>query len=936
MVVGGVKLRRFPESEYHVPLFDEIGYIRKHCPVCDEYFWTQNPDQETCMESTPEGCGQLTFIKNPLTGKEFSFREMREAFLSFFEKRGHTRIKPYPVAARWRDDLYFTHASIIDFQPYVTNGITPPPANPLVISQPCIRFIDVDNVGPTFGRHLTIFEMGGHHAFNYPDKKVYWKDETIRYHHEFLTKTLGIKTENITYKEDVWSGGGNAGPDLETIVGGLEVDTLVFMKYKVVNGEFIELPIRTIDTGYGMERYTWLSKGSLSCFHAIYGPLLNDVLSMAGVTDVDDSFLAKVSTLSGKLTLKKMIDRKKARVDIAEHLGMTIEDFDKTLLPLESAFAVVDHARCLAFMLSEGIVPSNQSEGYLTRLMIRRTYRHLRVLGIEDRLLDILDRQIVSWSKDYPHLQEMRDTMLEILDVENDKYKRTLKRGRLLVERLSKDLKSNGISEIPSDTLVELYDSHGLPPEVVKETAETLGLTVDLPENFYGEVAEKHVQAPPAETVEKIKGLEAQVSDLPKTCMLYYEDAYIKNFEATVLRVLDNKYVVLDKTAFYPEGGGQPADSGFICFGKSKVEVTDVQKLGNLIVHVVEGSAPKEGVTVKGTIDWDKRYSLMKHHTGTHILVGAARRVLGEHVWQVGAQKDVDKTRIDISHYKRLALEDVHEIERLTNDAIAQNIPIETAWYSRIDAEKLYGFRLYQGGVVPGKEIRVVKSGDWDVEACGGTHLKNTGELGFIKIVHTERIQDGVERIIFSAGLPALKAIQKNDTLLSDLQEVLSAPQDKLVKTAKRFIDEWKEARQDKKRLIAELAKKEAATTGTAQAAETVSFNGVNYLEREFEQIDLDRMIKVGSELTKKDPKLVTVFYGADQKTARIVVMAGKQATSQGINASIIAKEASNVLGGGGSGRPDFAQGGGIQTNKLPKALKKAEETTKKQTKKTA
>ncbi|MCK4885097.1 alanine--tRNA ligase, partial [Candidatus Bathyarchaeota archaeon] len=465
------------------------------------------------------------------------------------------RIKPYPVAARWRDDLYFTHASIIDFQPYVTNGIIPPPANPLVISQPCIRFVDVDNVGPTFGRHLTIFEMGGHHAFNYPDKEVYWKDQTIRYHHEFLTKTLRIKSEKVTYKEDVWSGGGNAGPDLETIIGGLEVDTLVFMKYKVVNGEFIELPIRTIDTGYGIERYTWLSQGSLSCFHAIYGPILDEVLRMAGVTDIDDGLLAKVAMLSGKLTLKKMADRRKARINIAEQLGMSIEEFDKTLLPIESAFAVVDHTRCLAFMLSEGIVPSNQGEGYLTRLMIRRTIRQLRVLGLEERLSDILDRQIDFWSQDFPHLKEMRDPMLQILSVEKNKFKSTLKRGRLLVERLIHDFKAKGLSEIPTDTLIELYDSHGLPPDLVKETAEKVGFSVKVPENFYGEVAEKHVQAPPPQTVEKIKGLEAQVSDLPETGMLYYEDAYIKEFEATVLRVLDKKYVMLDKTAFYPEGG---------------------------------------------------------------------------------------------------------------------------------------------------------------------------------------------------------------------------------------------------------------------------------------------------------------------------------------------------------------------------------------------
>jgi len=193
-------LRTFSEDEYHIPFFDEYGYVRKRCPKCGEYFWTQNPDQELCGEATREGCAEYTFIGDPPTSRAYTLREMREAFLSFFERNGHERIKPYPIVARWRDDLYFTNASIIDFQPYVTEGIIPPPANPLVISQPCVRFLDVDNVGPTFGRHLTIFEMGGHHAFNYPDKEVYWKDETVRYHHEFLTEELCVRSEEIIYK----------------------------------------------------------------------------------------------------------------------------------------------------------------------------------------------------------------------------------------------------------------------------------------------------------------------------------------------------------------------------------------------------------------------------------------------------------------------------------------------------------------------------------------------------------------------------------------------------------------------------------------------------------------------------------------------------------------------------------------------------------------
>ncbi len=928
-------MRRFPESEYHVPFFDEFGYIRKHCPICSEFFWTQKSDQKTCEESTPEGCAPLTFIRNPPTRKRYNFREMREAFLSFFEKHKHARIKPYPVVARWRDDLYFTHASIIDFQPYVTNGITPPPANPLVISQPCIRFVDVDNVGPTFGRHLTIFEMGGHHAFNYPDKDVYWKDQTVRYHHEFVTKELGVKSEEVTYKEDVWSGGGNAGPDLETIVGGLELATLVFMKFKVVDGEFIELPIRTVDTGYGIERYTWLSQGSLSCFHAVYGPILDEVLKMAGASNVDNELLTRAAELSGAMILKRIADRSRVRKKVAKQVGISVYELDKALLPVENAFAVVDHTKCLAFMLAEGIVPSNVSEGYLTRLMLRRTYRQLRMLAIEKKLLEIIGMQIDSWSQDFPHLKEMRDNIMEILSVEQDKFKQTLKRGRLLVKRITQDLKAKELSEIPAKTLIELYDSHGLPPEVVKETAEGEGFRVKVPENFYAEVAERHVQAPPPREMEKIEGVDTPVSNLLKTRMLYYEDAYLKEFKAKVLRLLDDRYIVLEKTAFYPEGGGQPADHGYLKFGKTRSEVVDVQKIGNIIVHAIKGSLPKEGEKVIGSIDWERRNSLMKHHTGTHVIMGAARRVLGEHVWQSGAQKDVERARLDISHFRRLTLEEIHEIERLANQVIAQNIPVETAWMPREEAEKRYGFRLYQGGVVPGREIRVVKSGEWEVEACGGTHLKNTGEIGFIKIVHTERIQDGVERIVFSAGLPALKAVQENEESLWKLSELLNAPIEKLKETTERLVKEWKETRREKKHLIKEIAIRDTVKVrNRLKVIKMRPIEGVELATQEFKEVDIDRMIKTASELVKRSPEVVAVFYGVDKKTARIVVMAGEEAVNLGIDSSEIAGEAASVLGGGGSGRPDFAQGGGTLVNKMSDALARAEHIIRNQVKK--
>jgi alanyl-tRNA synthetase len=921
--------RHFPEDEYHVPFFDEAGYVRKHCPLCGEYYWTLNPDQPTCGESNSEGCATLTFIGNPPSRKSYSLEEMREAFLSFFEKHGHERIKPYPVASRWRSDLYFTSASIVDFQPYVTNGVVPPPANPLVISQPCIRLVDVDNVGPTFGRHLTIFEMGGHHAFNYPDKEVYWKDGTVRYHDEFLTKDLGVKSDEIVYKEDVWSGGGNAGPDLETIVRGCEIDTLVFMKFKVVDNEFFELPIRTVDTGYGVDRYAWISQGSLSCFHAVYGSILDDIMHIAGLTNIDNKLLAKIAEHSGLMVVGKTSNRHEAKEKVAKKVGISPDELDRLFTPVENAFEVADHTKCLAFMLAEGVVPSNVAEGYLTRLMIRRTYRILRTLGIEEKLLDIVDKQISHWSKDFPHLKEMRNEILTMLSVERGKFVQTLQRGNQLTKRLVQELKSKKEAKLPEQTLIQLYDSHGLPPEIVAETVEKEGIKVNVPDDFYAMVAEKHVQAPPTVEEEPITGLEKVLSTVPVTRTLYYEDAYIKEFEAKVLKAIGENYVVLDQTAFYPEGGGQPADVGVLKFNGIEVAVIDVQKVGNVIIHIVKGQMPKEGTKVTGSIDWSRRISLMRHHTATHVIMGAARRILGQHVWQSGAQKGVETSRLDISHYQRLTQEEIDKIEELANEAVMQTMLVKTIVKPRIEAEREHGFRLYQGGAVPGKEIRLVETGNWEVQACGGTHVKNTGEIGLIKILHTERIQDGVERIIFSAGTQALKAIQKDEQLLRRVAEKVNAPLEKLEPTTERLVTEWKDVRKERDRLTKEIAELSA----TEYLAEAKGLHGLKLVVQTLQVENIERLIQTANNIVSHEPKSVVILCGESEtdKTVRLVVMAGKDALKQGINSRQIADDAAAVLGGGGSGKPEFAQGGGTRTRMVSEAMKKAEETVTKQ-----
>jgi alanyl-tRNA synthetase len=280
-----------------------------------------------------------------------------------------------------------------------------------------------------------------------------------------------------------------------------------------------------------------------------------------------------------------------------------------------------------------------------------------------------------------------------------------------------------------------------------------------------------------------------------------------------------------------------------------------------------------------------------------------------------------------------LSPEEVHKIETLANEAVLANLRVETAWLSRNEAESRYGFRLYQGGAVPGKEIRVVKTGDWDVEACAGTHLNSTGEIGFIKIVYTERVQDGVERLAYAVGLQALKAVQQQERLLWKVSEVLSAPVEKLDKTAERLAKELKEANAEKRKLIKELAAKESAgfeATATSEVMQEI--NGVKLVKRDFQEaIDVNRMVQTANKVIERDEATVTLFYGTDGKTARILVMAGKAALEKGVHAGEVVKAVSPIIGGGGGGSPNFAQGGGTQPEKLQEAVEKAEETIRKQ-----
>ena len=895
-----------PSDEFRLPFFEEEGFIRKLCPSCGLHYWTQDPDAENCGDAP---CVDYTFIGDPPTNRRLTVGEMREKFLSFFEDRGHKRISPYPVVARWRDDLMVTIASIIDFQPYVTEGIIPPPANPLVVSQPCLRFEDIDLVGPTAGRHLTLLEMGGHHAFNYQSQpQIYWKDQTVRYHHELLTQDLGVPSEMVTYKEGLWSGGGNAGFDLEGCAGGLEVSTLVFMKYRVIGDRFEPMPIQVVDTGYGMERWSWLSQGTPSSFHAVYGPILEKALGWAGLTDIKEGFLAEAAKYS---CIIKPENKEAARRRMASIIGMDPTELEEALSPVESIYAALDHTKSMVFILSEGVVPSNVREGYLARLLFRRSFRLLRRNSIEDRILDLVEAQIHHWGLDFPQLRDMHDEIIEMVAVEGEKYRETLRRGSGLVKRYLK--RSKG--DIPVDQLVEFYDSHGLTPEDVREAAAKEGVAVAVPEDIYALVAQRHMTSgeacqdtAEAELAEKVEGVE-------KTRTLFYEDPYIREFEAEVFAVIDGKYVVLDRTAFYAEGGGQISDKGWLIKGSDRAAVVDVQSVEGVLLHEIEETGGfKEGDRVEGAIDWERRLALMRSHTATHLLLGAARRVLGDHAWQAGAQKGVEHSRIDISHYHRLTQEQVEAIERLANQVVAEGRPVVCRWMPRNEAEAGYGFRLYQGGAVPGKEIRVVEVEGWDVEACGGTHLQSTSEAGLVKILSTERVQDGVERLIFAAGPHALAEVQRRERILLDVAQLLGAPLEKAREAASNTVETVKRLRHELEDLR-QVASRQKAEALLRAADKVDGVKLVVYSDR----VGADFLIEVGNALSNLEADVAAVMFSETE--VRVVVKAGEGAVAQGVHAGRLASEVAGAIGGGGGGDPHFGQGGGGDPEKFQEAV---------------
>ncbi len=863
------KFQKDHDKYWTVELFEREGYTRKQCKKCGKFFWSIGAG-DTCPDAT---CTSYGFIGSPPTSKRFSYAEAWKEIDNFFVSKGHTSVRRYPVVSRWRPDLFFTVASIIDFQRIEKGQVAfELPANPLIIPQVCMRFSDIPNIGVT-GRHYSSFVMVGQHAL--ANEKGYWKDRCIDLDFELVNRVFGIQKEEIVFVEDAWIGYGAFGSSLEYYVKGLELGNAVFTQFLGEMDNYREMDEKVIDMGAGLERFTWLTQGTPTSYDAVFGPVLEKMRKEASL-EFDAGLFNRYAKISGSLDMDVSGDIRNVRKGIAKTLGITVEELESKIAPVEAVYAICDHARTLAYAINDGALPSNTGGGYNLRVVLRRALSFIEQFGFPFHINDIIELNCRELKPLFPELLENLPQMQRIIDFEEKRYDSTIKISRRIVANILGEGK-----KFSSEELAKLYESQGITPELIQKVAKEEKVGIQIPADFYDALTKNHI------TVKEEKS-PFDATGLPETRAVYYEDAEKLELDSTVIAVR-NGAVVLDATIFYPEGGGQVADLGTI----NGIKVLDVQKVAGVAFHRVEKLDFTEGQRVYIHVDGERRKALMRHHSATHILNYACRKVLGNHVWQAGARKEKDRAHLDITHYEKLSPEQIRQIELVANKIVLEDRKIRITNMDRGEAEKKYGFTIYQGGSSPGRLVRVVEiEGGVDAEACGGLHLPSTGRVGMIKIIREERIQDGVSRIEFVAGEAALGYIQKEDEVLREASEKLKVSPEQLAVTEERFFAEWKE----RGKKLGELEERVAELE-----AEKLLQEAKGKVLRKILNVDAKLLEKIALCISEKD---VTAVLANQNNDVVAATFEGSEMDSSKLLSQLYSK-----FGGAGGGSKRFARG---------------------------
>lgn len=802
-----------PELYYPTEALKRNGFQRYSCSKCGKFFWSNVPD-EVCGEP---GCNAgFQVVDNNPTKNRLSFIGVWQKIVEILEPRGYKPLKRYPVVARWNPTTEFTIASIAAFQPYVISGEVRPPAKKLIIPQFCLRFGDIENVGIT-GSHCTGFVMIGQHQF--VNEQEWDQAQAFQDIFDFLVEGVGLDKKEFKIHEDAWAGGGNFGSCLEFFSRGVELFNQVYMLYEQTPNGPKPLKIKVLDMGLGQERVAWFSQGTPTIYDAIFPLVLKRLRDITHV-EADHALFNRFSQYSAFLNNDEVDDMKEAWNLVAEKMGLHADELRSKILPMTALYSIAEHSRALLFAISDGKLPSNVGGGYNLRAIFRRAMGFIDQFGWQIDLGEVCEWHAEELHDLFPEVSENLNEVKRVLNVEKEKFYATKKEADKIVARILKK------SEISEEKLLELYDSNGINPEIIQTAAKKRGINIEIPDDFYKKVIALHEQVSQIHATHK--ALDISIDNLPPTKRLYYDDYRKYENSAKVLMIQpinhefsdeenDNKNenenesktnrkqdawaVILDQSCAYPTSGGQLHDNGWI----NGVPFKDVITLGHTIVHILNKPPNfKEGDKVQVKIDQNRRNLLTFHHSATHVVNAAARAVLGNHINQAGAKKTLEKAHLDITHFENISEEDLHRIEEKANEIVQKEIKLDHRFMERTEAEENYGMGLYQGGAVPGQKLRIVEIPEVDIEACGGTHVNNTAEIGRIKIIKSQKIQDGIVRLTFTAGEATEKLLAHYSEIRHKLSEILETSEENLITRCRELIYKWKQLRKAKNKGVVE------------------------------------------------------------------------------------------------------------------------------------
>lgn len=861
--------------------------------------------------------------------------ELREKYLSFFESKGHLRLPSFPLIPHDDNSLLLINSGMAPMKKYFTGEVTPPRKR-VTTCQKCIRTPDIERVGIT-ARHGTFFEMLGNFSFG-----DYFKHEATAWAWEFCTKVLELPVDKIwvsIYEDDseafdIWTkevgvspdrivrlgkednfwehGEGPCGPCSElyfdrgekygcgkpTCGVGCDCDRYVEFWNNVFTqfendgkGNYTPLAHPNIDTGMGLERLACIMQG------------------------VDNLFL--VDTVQN--IMKK----------ISEIVGVKYGENEKSDVSLR---VITDHIRSTTFMIGDGVMPSNEGRGYVLRRLLRRAARHGRLLGIKNPFLYKVVDTVIQENPTYPELKEKRELIVKVVKTEEEAFLKTLDQGFAILNDI---IDKSEVNRISGEDAFKLNDTFGFPIDLIKEISEERGMIVDI-ECFNRLLKEQKERAKKAR---KNAGADAWLSDavdfsgIAKTEFIGYEKlssdakilAIVKNGEKTEFGGTgENVILVLDKTPFYAESGGQVGDVGTITTDNAKLEVKDTVKDNNgIYMHrceIVEGTV-EVGDTVKAEVDKETRYSIMRNHTAAHLLQAALRKVLGNHVEQAGQLVTAEKLRFDFTHFSALTDDEVIKVEKLVNEEIFKAIDVVTKVMPVDEAKKLGAMALF--GEKYGDVVRVVMVDDFSKEFCGGTHIENTAKIGLFRILNESSVASGVRRIEAVTGTGIIHLLDEFTKVMSDSMKFLKSTNMKdFAKICQHTVNEIKEKDKEIERLTSKLSALSVDNLFTNAQLK----KGVRIISDAFNSTDSTMLKTMTDRVLEVAPKCVAVLFGIDGGKATIAVACGEEARAKGAHAGKIVKQVAELVDGKGGGKPERAMAGVGNIEKIDTALLKVDD----------